>query len=319
MITRVDSVLVANKCVAPASADAMNVGEIAIFDENRKPLASADAAKASQVFIGVCTGKVAVTLPDGTTEDKSIIKYSNAIQKASHPRYVIGEYTAPVEDKIEIDFTNADIVVGDRYVVRIVYKDLYEAPGQFTHTYEVIADSVDAEELASAIQKRINKHPNRRVITSLDGAKLTLTAMPKDDNDGVYSLNEYSVVNMEATAYTTSSTAIPMNSPELIPGVVITRTQGNPGVGYWKQVRDQEVRALGYAGKVFTDAYPLIEPARLVEKDVEYDYLTIENDNLYLSADNQYIKNTPLVTEVYVKKGELASSDLVSALKAFVA
>jgi hypothetical protein len=57
----------------------------------------------------------------------------------------------------------------------------------------------------------------------------------------------------------------------------------------------------------------------LVEKDVEYDYLTIENDNLYLSADNQYIKNTPLVTEVYVKKGELASSDLVSALKAFVA
>jgi hypothetical protein len=63
----------------------------------------------------------------------------------------------------------------------------------------------------------------------------------------------------------------------------------------------------------------LIEPARLVEKDVEYDYLTIENDNLYLSADNQYIKNTPLVTEVYVKKGELASSDLVSALKAFVA
>ncbi len=118
--------------------------------------------------------------------------------------------------------------------------------------------------------------------------------MEKDDNEGVNSLNEYSVVCMEATLYVTIPGALLSNIPEQVAGAVITKTAGNPGKGYWKQVRDAELRNMGYKGQVYSGAYPTIEQARKVTEGATYDYLTMKNDNLYLSPDNQYIKTTPL-------------------------
>ena len=89
--------------------------------------------------------------------------------------------------------------------------------------------------------------------------------------------------------------------------------------GYWKQVRDAEVRFMGYQGHVFTGAYPIVEQPRMVEEGVEYNYITIENDNKYLSNDNQYIKTTPLTTEVYVKKAEGFTNSIVAkGIEAFI-
>jgi hypothetical protein len=231
----------------------------------------------------------------------------------------MGDYEAPVEEKIEIDLTSAKPVIGHRYVLRIVYKDMYEAPGQFTHTYETVATTETADDLGNALLKKINKHVNRRVSATFASHKLTLTALPKDDNEGVYSLNEYSVVSMEASLYVTIPGALLSNVPEAVPGATITKTAGKPGKGYWKQVRDMEVRMLGYKGHVFTDAYPIIEPKRNVTEGAKYDYITIENDNLYLSPDNQYIKTTPLTTELYVEEAaNLSASQFVKNLKAFI-
>jgi len=173
--------------------------------------------------------------------------------------------------------------------------------------------------LGNALLAKINKHANRRVSATFANHKLTLTAMEKDDNEGVNSLNEYSVVSMEASLYVTIPGALLSNVPEAVPGATITKTDGKPGKGYWKQVRDMEVRMLGYKGHVFTDAYPAIEPKRNVEEGSTYDYFTIENDNLYLSPDNQYIKTTPLTTEVYIKHNTTnKTSAFANALKAFI-
>lgn len=302
MITRVDSVMIGRKFPASyTTVDVLNAGEVALFDENRALIKDQDdALKASTIYVGVCTGDMTVTMPDGTSSTKKVVEYSNAIQKASKPSYVMGDYKAPVAEKIEIDLTSVKPVIGHRYVLRIVYKDLYEAPGQFTHTYETVATSEVADDLGNALLKKINKHANRRVTAAFAGHKLTLTAMPKDDNEGVYSSNEYSVVSMEASLYVTIPGALLSNVPEAVAGATIKKTAGHPGKGFWKQVRDMEVRMLGYKGHVFTDAYPIIEPKRFLIEGAAYDYFTIENDNLYLSPDNQYIKTTPLTTEVYV-------------------
>lgn len=313
MITRVDSVMIGKKCPASyTTVDALNAGEVALFDENRALIKNQDdALKASTIYVGVCTG--------GTSSTKKVIEYSNAIQKASKPSYVMGDYEAPVAEKIEIDLTSAKPVIGHRYVLRIVYKDLYEAPGQFTHTYETVATSEVAQDLGNALLKKINKHANRRVTAAFANNKLTLTAMPKDDNEGVYSLNEYSVVSMEASLYVTIPGALLSNVPEAVAGATIKKTAGHPGKGFWKQVRDMEVRMLGYKGHVFTDAYPIIEPKRFVTEGATYDYFTIENDNLYLSPDNQYIKTTPLTTEVYVEHAEgNKASVFAKALGSFI-
>jgi hypothetical protein len=195
--------------------------------------------------------------------------------------------------------TNATIVAGHRYVLRVLYKDIEANNFQFTHTYEVYAESNGAQKLAEAFVKKINAHKNRRIQAANAAAVLTLTAMVKDDNEGVYSLNEYSVVDMEVSLYHTVPGALLANQPEAVSGATIAKTPGNPGKGFWKQVRDAEVRYMGYKGHVFTGAYPEVEQARKVVEGTSYDYAVIENDNLYLSNDNQYIKTTPLTTEVY--------------------
>lgn len=321
MITRTDTVLIGKTCPASyTEVDNLKQGDVALFDENKKLIVNEDSAvKASTVYIGVVGDNMTIALHNGTSATKRSVEYSNAIQKASKPSYVIGKYVAPVQEKIEIDLTSATVVIGHRYVLRIVYKDMYEAPGQFTHTYEAIATTETADNLGSALLKTINKHANRRVNATFTNNKLTLTALPKDDNEGVYSLNEYSVVSMEASLYVTIPGALLSNVPEAVPGATITKTAGNPGKGYWKQVRDMEVRMLGYKGHVFTDTYPIIEPKRNVTEGASYDYITIENDNLYLSPDNQYIKTTPLTTELYVEKsGTLSTSQFVKYLEAFI-
>jgi hypothetical protein len=180
-----------------------------------------------------------------------------------------------------------------------LYKDIEANNFQFTHTYEVYAESNKAQKLAEAFVKKINAHKNRRIQAENTEAVLTLTAMVKDDNEGVYSLNEYSVVDMEVSLYHTVPGALLANQPEAVSGATIVKTPGNPGKGFWKQVRDAEVRYMGYKGHVFTGAYPEVEQARKVVEGTSYDYAVIENDNLYLSNDNQYIKTTPLTTEVY--------------------
>lgn len=319
MLQSVHSVLIGKQVpTAYTTADALAVGDVALFDENKALLATAAAAvSANALYVGVANSKITVTLPDGTTAQKANIEFSNVIKKDSKPSAVIGAYTAPTQEKITITLTDATITAGNRYVLRIVYKDLYEAPGQFTHTYEVYAESTTASDLVAAFVKKINAHKNRRVQAAAAAAVITLTAMAKDDNEGVNSLNQYSVVCMEASLYETIPGALLSNQPKAVAGTTIAKTKGNPGKGYWKQVRDAELSNMGYKGHVFMGAYPTVEQARKVVENAQYDYAIIENDNLYLSNDNQYIKTTPLTTEVYCPSlvGSIVDKGIQSFIK----
>lgn len=301
MITSVHTVLIGTKCpTSYTTADALNAGEVALFDQDRAILkTAADAAKASSLYVGVAGPKINVTMPNGTVAQKANIEFSNEIQKSSKPSAVIGANVEPTQDKVVVTLTDATVVAGHRYVLRVLYKDIEANNFQFTHTYEVYAESNEAQKLAGAFVKKINAHKNRRIQAQNTEAVLTLTAMVKDDNEGVYSLNEYSVVDMEVSLYHTIPGALLANQPEAVAGATIVKTPGNPGRGFWKQVRDAEVRYMGYKGHVFTGAYPEVEQARKVVEGTKYDCAVIENDNLYLSNDNQYIKTTPLTTEVY--------------------
>ena len=309
MFTKVDNVLIGKALKTSGEIADVKKGDIVMLNHTG---AITDKNDAEGMYLAVATA-------DG------VIERSNFIQKGSHARFVKAKYEAPEEATITIDFTKASttsaageaastIVAGYRYVLRIVYKDLYEAPGQFTHTYEIVASSDDQKELAAAFEKKINKHSNRRVNAVNAEGVLTLTAMPKDDNEGVMSINEYSVVSMVATVYYTIPGALLSNQPEVVPGLTITATEANPGKGYWKQVRDLERRALGYKGHVFTDAYPVIEPKRLVEEGAENNYIMIEFDNHYLSPDNQYIKSTPLRIQLFATD-ETTIESIATALK----
>lgn len=318
MITSVHTVLIGTKCpTSYTTADDLNAGEVALFDQNRAILETAtEAAKASSLYVGVAGPKINVTMPDGTVAQKANIEFSNEIQKSSKPSAVIGANVEPTQDKVVVTLTDATVVAGHRYVLRVLYKDIEANNFQFTHTYEVYAESNEAQKLAEAFVKKINAHKNRRIQAQNVKAVLTLTAMVKDDNEGVYSLNEYSVVDMEVSLYHTIPGALLANQPEAVAGATIVKTPGNPGRGFWKQVRDAEVRYMGYKGHVFTGAYPEVEQARKVVEGTKYDCAVIENDNLYLSNDNQYIKTTPLTTEVYCPG--MANSIVGKGIQSFI-
>lgn len=319
MITSVHTVLIGTKCPASyTTADALNAGEVALFDQNRAILkTAAEAAKASSLYVGVAGPKINVTMHNGTVAQKANIEFSNEIQKSSKPSAVIVANVKPTQDKVVVALTDATVVAGHRYVLRVLYKDIEANNFQFTHTYEVYAESNEAQKLAEAFVKKINAHKNRRIQAQNTEAGLTLTAMVKDDNEGVYSLNEYSVVDMEVSLYHTIPGALLANQPEAVAGATIVKTPGNPGRGFWKQVRDAEVRYMGYKGHVFTGAYPEVEQARKVVEGTKYDCAVIENDNLYLSNDNQYIKTTPLTTEVYCPSmvGSIVDKGIQSFIK----
>lgn len=313
MFTKPSQVII-GKQVKIADINALAIGDITVVDENMK--AASAPADAKALYIGVCTGKQEIALKDGSVSEVSIMKWSDRIQKASKAKYVETEFKAPENAKIEIDLSAAEIVIGHRYVLRILYKDMNIANFQFTHTYEHVAATESAEDLGNALLKQINKHANRRINATFVGNKLTMVAKDKNYDNAVDSLDEYSIVSMDASLYETIPGTLLNNQPEPIVGVKINKIEGNPGRGFWKQVRDNELRAMGYKGQVYTDARPSIEQDRMVTKGAEYNNINIENDNLYLSPDNQYIKTTPVMTEIYCEGAVTAISDALNAFGA---
>ena len=303
MITRVDHMIIGNEVIAGAWTSATE-GQIVMVDEQFKVF---NASTAKALYIGVCTGE--------DEDGNKIIKWSDRIQKESKPRFSVAAFGEPVAATATIDLTGANIVKGHRYVLRVLYKDIEAANLQFTHTYEVVASSEVAADLANEFKAKIDKHANKRVNATVEESVLTLTAKAKNYDNSVNALDEYSIVAMQVALYVTIPGALLSNQPEAVSGAVIENVAGNPGSGYWKQVRDMERRAMGYAGHVFTGAYPSIEQEMMTVKGGKYNTLIVENDNLYLSPDNQYIKTTPCRTIVCVNGN--ATTAIETALKSF--
>ena len=322
MITSVHTVLIGKECPASyTTVDALNAGEVALFDQNKAILkTAAEAAKASSLYVGVAGEKINVTMPNGNVAQKANIEFSNEIQKSSKPSAVIGQHVEPTQDKVVITLTDATIVAGHRYVLRVLYKDIEANSFQFTHTYEVIAKSTNATDLITAFKNKINKHKEARVVATSDAAVLTLNAKEMPYNEGIMLDSNYSQVSVEAFMWKTIPSGLLSNVMYPIANLTIAKTQGTPGKGNPKIVRDRENAALGYRGITHraNGIYPYIAPELKADLSATYDTLSIEWDNKYLSDDNQYIKTTPLACELYVNAGELDDSAFMTALKAFV-
>lgn len=316
MIQSVHHVLVGSNVTTTTTISSLAEGDIVLFNQDGVIVNGTTAADAEALRIGTVIGTVEYTDPNGDIQTYPNIQYSPFFSKASKISINHGAYEAPEQEVVTIDLSSATIVEGNRYVLRIVYKDLSEYKFQFTHTYEVYAESDDAAELCEAFADKIKAHKGHRVVAEASSTTLTLTAMEKTDNEGVYSINTYSIVDMEVVLYTTIPGALLSNQPEGVYGAEITKTAGNPGKGYWKQVRDAEYVNSPYKGHVFIDAYPVIAQEPRVVKDAEYDYLTIEIERPYRSNDNQYIKTTPITVEVYCPS--LESSYIITGIDAFL-
>ena len=318
------------------------VGEI--FLENEKGqliVADGGVTAAKAIRIGIKTAEtltvdsyLGATVAEATP---NVCIYTPFIQKGKVTKATFTEYVAPVEDKITFDFSSASVVItpGNRYVVRFIYRDLYEHPGQFTKTYEVIALTNSVNDLIQALAARINKDMGRRITvatTLVDGTtsstsaavKLIATAKAKTDNEGKESINPYTQVSMTAVVYYTNPSATGFASKIKYPiaNVVNTKVQGTAPKGYWKQVRDAEQAALAYKGITYRTSWPysLLKPAIVADSAITYDSYIIEFENRYLTPDNQHNQTTRQTVELHFKAtaGDTAKK-IVTWLNTFTA
>lgn len=145
----------------------------------------------------------------GATAAENLIEKSNVINR----KYVTSltpngatAYQAPSEASASVDFTGSTFTPSYRYVIRIVYRDIYERPGQFTHTYEAFAGSSDtASTMVAKFVSVINNHKGARVSASTYAGVKASKAIGGITFEAVSAGDAGNDITVEFAAATTSS------------------------------------------------------------------------------------------------------------------
>ena len=306
MLQKVNTVFV-GKNVNTTGATLVKGDIVLVNASTGAPMAIADLAPVAGEA-GVPAIQLGYVKSTGSTDADANIVKTQTISRGKVVNVKNTDYVAKTEAVATLDWTAVTFVEGYRYVIRIIYKDLYEHPGQFTHTYELIYNGTDTvDQFGAKFKAIINKHAGRRVNAEYtEGTDiLTLTAKVIDGPEAGIATKEaitpYSQVAMTVVAYYTNPSTLLGNSYEAINGLVIVNTPSKPGKGNPFIVRDREQAALGYKGITYRTTWPVIKPELNVDLTKTYDELVVEFDKEYQSPDNQYVKNTGIAAEVYVE------------------
>ncbi len=316
MLTRVNKVLIGKDIsrdaqviggigiVTLCASTGLAEGEIVPLDENKLVLtAGSTIADTSTIYFVEGTGEtISFTNETGTlvTSSRKII-FSDPIEGAKVKAWNGNSYAAKSEQSTAISVTGHTTVAGTEYIIRIIYKDINEHPGQFVHSYRIIGVGTLDTDMASLVTK-INSHKGRRVNASYatNTDILTLAAKPIPENTtSVNDIDEFSMVEFDAvTVYVDATTKLWTQSATW--PVSTTDTAASYGSGTWEQVRDMEKFAQGYRGVFNRIQFPVEKPDFRTTKSATYDLLVIEHDKSYQSPDNQYVKQTPLTTVIAI-------------------
>jgi hypothetical protein len=273
-------------------------GEVVVLDQNKNPLAAGSTIADSEVIF-ICqgtgllfdyTGETGVAV----TGARKVI-FSDPIEGKLVKSYKGLSYAVKVEQVTSFVLTGLTVVPGVSYVMRIVYSDINEHPGQFTQTYRFIATDALVDTLGAGIAAAINRHKDRRVtaayVAGTDTLTLTGRAIP-EATTSLTNIDEFSMVQFDAFFNYVNASG---NWTNFVDG---TTVEAEYGVGNWQQIRDLEKDAWGYRGIGNITKFPVIVPAFDTLTTGFYDMIVIEHDKSYLSPDNSYVKETALTTVI---------------------
>jgi len=277
-------------------------GEIVVLDKNFCVLGAGKTISDSDI-IYICQGTgdtydYSNELGTGVTTNRRII-LSDPIQGSKVRKYVGTAYAVATEQTDVWDLTGLVPVTGTEYLVRVVYKDMNEHPGQFTQTYRVNATSAVLHTgLIDLLLAKVNAHSGRRVDATHTGTSLTLTGrhIPECTTSTV-DFEEFRMVEFESFILYIDADG---NWQEVVctSATPCTRTPAEYGAGTWELVRDMEFRQMPYRGIVNVTQFPWQFPDIYTSSSATYNLVTIESDRSYLSPDNQYVKQAPLTTVI---------------------
>lgn len=283
--------LVAGEGFDVVSSDIAN-GEIVVLDKNMQVLADTDTyADSDKIYIAEGTSRVInYTDEAGTALVARHILLSDPIEGKRIREVAYRPYEAKAEATATIDAITQAIVAGTEYVLRIVYGDIEEHPGQFTQTYRYIAKAGDTStDIFDGIRARIAKHKGTRVIAS-GTTTLVLTGKPVPEaTTSVEGIDPFKMVTFDVF-FNYVDNAGHWSEVAVTTDHVVTAAEF--GSGNWEQIRDMEKFELGYRGVTNRTEFPVIKPDMRTVNGATYDVLVIEYDAAYRSPDNSYEKET---------------------------
>ena len=165
--------------------DALGDGEIIVLDKAFNVLLpGATVADSDRIYIAIGTTKTFTLSPEsGTAVTARKIKISDPIISGYVRNFSGKAYAAKAEQEWDVTLTAP--TAGRQYVLRCVYKDLYEHPGMFKQEWRYTATAADAaavDTFGAAVAAVVNADPNTRVTATYtagtDNFKLSAKAMP---------------------------------------------------------------------------------------------------------------------------------------------
>jgi hypothetical protein len=296
-------------------------GEAFVVDKNKNLLAAGSTiADTDIIYIGIGSSETyEYTLETGTlVENARRIDFSSPIQGSLIKSYKgLSADNAATERVATVNIDSASSfapVVGTEYVLRVVYKDIPEHPGQFTDTFRVVAASTTPSALTTLFVAEINqKGPSgkidSRVVASASSNNLVLTGKVIPYNNTSEEIDEYRQVDFDVFLF----------SDNFDDCVVTYSTTAHPGNGNPKIVRDREKFAQSYEGITNRIHFPVIKPLQTVDMTKWYDAIIIENGIDFVSADMEYIKETQVTTEIFIPANAGQTTDILAVLNPWMA
>lgn len=329
MLNRVTSLLIGKdisrdaQVVAGAQLDTIMLstgladGEIVVLDKNKKVLAAGSTiADSDTIYIVQATSDTfSYTNKAGTaiTGSRRIIM-SGPIVGSSVKLYSGSPYSAKSEQTASLTITGMTPVVGTEYIVRIVYKDMKEHPGQFTQTYRYVSTTAVPDTFGAAIAAKINAHSGSRVTATYTDGTDVLLLTAKEIPQGATSLtdiDDFKMVEFDVFFNYVTSTGAWATWPST--STAVTYVAASKGSGNWEQLRDLENSVIGYRGISNLTHFPVLKPDYETVVDATYNMIVIEHEVPYQSPDNQYVKNAPQTTIIAIPV-ESAGTQMTSVL-----
>lgn len=299
----------------------MAEGEIVILDKDMKVMAAgATIADSDYIYIAEGTSETYnYTGPTGVAVTSARrIEISDPIYGKYVQSYEGRSYTAKAEQTTSIILAATTFTVGTEYIIRLIYKDVQEHPGQFTHDYRYIATATAVDTVGAAIAAVINAHTGRRVqATYTSGTnELLLTALPIPEcTTSVNDIDEFSMVEFDTVFnYVDSS-----GNWQTWAVTSTTVTAAVKGVGNWEQVRDVEKIALSYKGITNRTKFPVIKPDMRTSASATYDVISIEHNRPYVSSDDLNPSFAPQLIQMFLYVDSGQETNILAVLNPWMA
>lgn len=295
-------------------ADALASGEIVVLDSNLVVLAAgATIADTDTIYIAQGTAN---TYDAGTLTGVREIVLSAPIEGAKVKRFTGEAYAAKSEQVTTLDFTGLTPVVGTEYIIRIIYKDITEHPGQFTHTYRYKSTTAVLADFIDALDAKIAAHSGRRVNATNTATTLILTGRAITEcTSSLSNIDPFTMVEFDAFSVYVATTGW----TELEGSTGHSTVAASKGSGTWEQMRDLEKATLSHRGPSNPTHFPIIKPDMATVKDETYDLIVIEHDKGYRSPDNAYAKDASLTTVIALADGASQVTQVLAALNPWMA